>query len=191
MVLVPGDSPDAGFLIGAREVTNLEYAAWLDELDEGERAAHLPPRGFATDPSAPGRPVVEPGREDDPVEGIRPADAAGYAAWRAAVWGLPLRLPTEQEWRRAAGSHLLDPRHARWFAPPAEAGAPDVGPYGARGMLTGPGEVVQDGDAFRAMGAPVDGAPLEPSVAAFAAGPTLAPDQPAAGLGFRIAQDVR
>lgn len=39
---------------------------------------------------------------DHPVSGVSWQDATAYAAWLAARTGLPVRLPTEDEWERAA-----------------------------------------------------------------------------------------
>ena len=91
---------------------------------------------------------------DWPVVGIDAHDAAAYAAWRAARSGLPIRLPAEEEWEKAARG--IDARAWPWgdrFDPTfahmrtSRAGGPglaptpafpvDRSPYGVLGMAGG------------------------------------------------------
>ncbi len=83
MVYVPAGRPaseeDAGpaFLIGASEVTYVEYAEWIGEILEAERAERLPAQGFQPDSDFPGHYIVEREYEDRPVTGIRPERRRG------------------------------------------------------------------------------------------------------------------
>jgi hypothetical protein len=152
MVFVPSGKDWEGkevpaFLIQASEVTYLEYAGWLDEVPDAERAQRLPRRGFEPDATSPGRYVVRAEWEDRPVTGIRPGDAAAYAAWRAEVFGKPYRLPTVRQFWRAAGGALLTAEHARLFRPQTAKGEgpliPDRSPYRVDNLLGTPAELVQ------------------------------------------------
>jgi hypothetical protein len=200
MVFVPAGPVAAGgpagpaFLVGTGEVTCVEYSEWLDELEEADRRARVPSRGFTEDPQAHGRFLVVPEYEDRGVTGIRPADMQAYAAWRTEVFGSELRLATEEEWQRAAGSALLDPAWAPFFrparaAPDGEGLAPDASPFGAAGLLTAPPEVVLRG------GTPVvkaegPGPGVAPAAAALAAGREVSPSD-VVDAGFRLVQPLR
>jgi hypothetical protein len=190
----PGGAREPAFLIGTREVTNLEYAAWLDELADGDRAARVPSRGFMRDPTTPGRLIVAPDLEDEPVVGIRPADAAAYAAWRAEVWNVPIRLPTVSEWRRAAGAGMLDASHGIFFSSMRAGGegqvVPDRTPYGATGMLTHPAEYAATEDGFVVLGVG-RGLGIAPTASAFARTEPARGDEVHEEAGFRIAQGIR
>jgi formylglycine-generating enzyme required for sulfatase activity len=81
--------------VGRREVSNAEYAEFLDRT--GYRPAQ--PHRFLAHWSG-GTP--RPGTGADPVTHVDPADARAYAAWRGG------RLPTAAEWQAAAEDGLLD-----------------------------------------------------------------------------------
>jgi formylglycine-generating enzyme required for sulfatase activity len=78
----------AAFYIDRYEVTNAQYAQYV--LATGARA----PGGWR------GQPTCPDGEGDDPVVGINQAEAEAYCKW------LGKRLPTEEEWEKAArGEH--------------------------------------------------------------------------------------
>ncbi len=115
------------FRIQRMPVTFSDYGRFLDALEarEGPAAAEERAPGTAgdgpfmeragdgrwrvkatlVDEPARGRCVREFGADFQdrvPVLGVSHADAAAYAAWRAAETGLPWRLPTEEEREKAA-----------------------------------------------------------------------------------------
>jgi formylglycine-generating enzyme required for sulfatase activity len=87
------------------EVTNGEFAEWVDAMGRalGQK------RGVASAPRDPSWGLIH---HDGHVELKQPADwavrrvshrhAVSYAGWLAERVGLPIRLPTEDEWERAA-----------------------------------------------------------------------------------------
>jgi sulfatase modifying factor 1 len=76
-------------------VTNAQYAQFI------QATGHRAPL-FWKDGSLPA------GRENHPVVGVSYYDAIAFCAWAADVTSLPIRLPTEPEWEKAArGSEAL------------------------------------------------------------------------------------
>ncbi len=97
------------FVASVDLITNSDYEAWLAEIeDDAERRSRVPPSGFERDRSGTKMWLATADARSRPVRGIRPHDAAAYAAWRASIEELPYRLPTEAEWRRMAGEDYLD-----------------------------------------------------------------------------------
>lgn len=72
-----------GFYIDAHEVTNAQYKKLIDD-------AHHPPPGYWKDGTFP------VGEENYPVHSVSWYDARAYAKWAGK------RLPTEEEWEKAA-----------------------------------------------------------------------------------------
>jgi formylglycine-generating enzyme required for sulfatase activity len=113
MVIVPGGNYELGpntgwqrssrraqlkvFAIDRHEVTQGEYAVYVNALQESLRPAALP-RGWTLGPQ--GLAEYDVGRRDHPVVYVSWAQAAGYAAWSGK------RLPTEDEWEAAAAGTL-------------------------------------------------------------------------------------
>lgn len=147
------------FLIGACAVTHGEYARFVREtgyrppgIDDlplvvrhGGKAAierfrALGERYAWTNGQPP------PGLEKHPVTLVRWEDAAAYCRWLAERTRLPVRLPTEAEWEKAARGGLdaqpypwgarLDPGCANYLANPSSAfnhGTCPVGTYPPNG----------------------------------------------------------
>jgi serine/threonine protein kinase/formylglycine-generating enzyme required for sulfatase activity len=164
-------SPDLGdFFIGRYPVTVGEYAEFIEQVarrsaDEARRRApRVGGNGGAPWRIEPGEPVRLP---DEPLEGTAAAwsarwpvfgvsfdDARAYCEWRSFRDGVAYRLPTEQEWEKAARG--VDGRLHPWgdqFDPtfckmalsrpgapaPEEVGAfaADESPYGVRDLAGG------------------------------------------------------
>ncbi|MGB8984250.1 MAG: SUMF1/EgtB/PvdO family nonheme iron enzyme [Anaerolineales bacterium] len=70
-------------------VTNEQYARFVKET--GHRAPLFWSNGSFPD-----------GKADHPVVGVSYYDAIAFCAWAAETTGLPVRLPTEPEWEKAA-----------------------------------------------------------------------------------------
>ncbi len=85
------------------EVTVGQYCAFLNDADP--IAQHWDSRQEITRTGSPGDYVyeVQAGREEYPVRYVSYHDAVAFAAWKSAITGSTYRLPTEQEWEKAAG----------------------------------------------------------------------------------------
>lgn len=108
-------------LVGRRPVSSGEYAAFLDDLDPAEAREHAPsttlplqqPRALWN--TVDGRPVLpEAWNPELPVSAITLSSARAYAAWVGQRTGLAVRLPTEEEWEKAARG--VDGRTWTWGA---------------------------------------------------------------------------
>jgi len=149
------------FFIRRTAVTSGEWLAFLNALPVHEAEIHVPGEmGFFGGRSAfwdyyDGAWRLPPGwPEDLPAIGVSCDDVERYVAWRSAVEGRVVRLPTEEEWEKAArgvdgrtypwGDHF-DPTfaHMRRSKPgppaPSRVGCypHDVSPYGVYDMAGG------------------------------------------------------
>jgi serine/threonine protein kinase/formylglycine-generating enzyme required for sulfatase activity len=157
------------FVMRRFPVTNAAYLEFLNELvaagraDEAlrwaprERAAGGAPGPIIYGQGPDGRFALVPDSDGDvwkpdwPVLLVDWPSASAFAAWRAAMDGLPWRLPTEWEWEKAARGvdgrfypwgdfadatwACLRESHAKRMLPAAVTDYPtDESPYGVRGM---------------------------------------------------------
>lgn len=158
----PGEHALPDYLIGRVPVTNAQYAAFLDSV-----AARNPSEADRRSPRAhDGRtpawtrvgarypvPEADGWRLDAPVVGVRSDDAAAFCRWRSAQDGKTIRLPTEQEWEKAARGteglpfswgHTWEPAYVAgpetWpqsLPPPVGLVKEDCSPYGMRDTVGG------------------------------------------------------
>lgn len=126
-------------------VTSAEWKTFLDALPVDRARAHVPGEaGPFGEPIAfwqhDGAEWTIPSAWDPqwPVNAISLADAEAYAAWRSALERRAMRLPTEEEWEKAARGvdgraypwgDRFDPTFAHMRA--SVAGAPRPAPVGA------------------------------------------------------------
>jgi formylglycine-generating enzyme required for sulfatase activity len=154
MIALPGGPVQLGdtrraitlspFAIARDDVTNAEFAAFLDqagEVDPDGVAYLIPPeRGEAEIVSEPGRHRVARGRERLPVTGVSWRGAIAYAQWLSRRTGRRYFLPTEAQWEYAARAdsasaypwgETFDPAKANCGAPPEAFALKVVGSYPA------------------------------------------------------------
>ncbi len=148
MVIVPGGSyelgPDTGwerparrvtfrvFAIDRHEVTQGEFALFVNALPDADRAGALP-RGWMLDDK--GLAKYDAARRDQPVVFVDWSHAAAYAAWAGK------RLPTEDEWEAAAAG--VDGRIYPW----GDEWRPACAVGGEEGQTLMPVESCPDGRA--------------------------------------------
>lgn len=89
------------FLIDVYETTNAQYCQFLNA---GGYDAHWRSGQEITREGSPGSYTysVLPGRAEYPIRNVSWYDAAAFAQWRSNLEGATYRLPTEQEWEKAA-----------------------------------------------------------------------------------------
>ncbi|MFT5394232.1 MAG: sulfatase activating formylglycine-generating enzyme [Gammaproteobacteria bacterium] len=127
----------AGFHITSTPITNAQFAQFVDAT--GHRAPNVAPetwRGYGlvhpysrtrrhawVDGQAPR------GRELHPVVLISYDDASAYAQWLTSRTGMEWRIPTEQEWEKAARG--VDGRRFPWgnLFDPNRLNSHDAGPF--------------------------------------------------------------
>jgi formylglycine-generating enzyme required for sulfatase activity len=90
-----------GYQIGRFPVTNAEYACFV------LAGFHRPPDHW------PNRWVPE-GLENHPVVNVSWEDAEAYCEWISQITGRQYRLPTEEEWEKAARGGLPETRRYPW-----------------------------------------------------------------------------
>lgn len=125
MVVVPGgwfpyqnvSEPEdwiyvGSFLIDKYECTNQFYCQFLNDADPS--GAHWYTSMEINRMGDPGNYYywVKSGKENYPVQYANFYDAEAFAAWRGSQDGLTYRLPTEQEWEKAAG---WDPAEGHYY----------------------------------------------------------------------------
>jgi serine/threonine-protein kinase len=206
------------YAIARFPVTVAEYFAFLAALpdDEARRRAPREETGKPLlGPDADGR-WTTPARDADgdlwdgawPVVHVSFDDARAYAAWRGARDGARYRLPTEDEWEKAArgtdgrffpwGDHfdpacclMRDTDPGRPSLHPVGARATDESPYGVRDMAGSarawtdswfePGQRAIRGGAWN----------LYANFCRAASRWGMSPGRPLANLGIRLVKDVQ
>ena len=84
--------PQIGFLLSAREITNAEVAAFLNDIDRRQAQDFVGRRPRDFDVSRRGEYSVEPGREQWPATTLSREGAEAFARWAGG------RLPAATEW---------------------------------------------------------------------------------------------
>ena len=100
------------FFIDKYEVTNEFYCQFLNNADPN--ATHWKSYMEINRTGDAGRYAyaVAPGKGDYPVRWVTWDDATAFAAWRSKLEGVNWRLPTEQEWEKAAA---WDPVEQKYY----------------------------------------------------------------------------
>lgn len=99
------------FLIDKYEVTNLLYCQFLNDSEPDgdhwhssqEIVRHGNPGSYTY--------TVQSGRENYPIRYVNLYDTQAFAAWRSSLEGVTYRLPTEQEWEKAAAWDPIEQHH--------------------------------------------------------------------------------
>jgi serine/threonine-protein kinase len=215
---LPAEQALPDFLIARTPVTAGDYLRFLRALarkDPAEAAQRVPRGPDGVTPAWPHDaggvrlPDDDAGREDLPVTGVTAGDAAAYCQWYSRESGVPTRLPTEEEWEKAARGtegrafpwgHRWEPSYAAcaetWpgpHPPPVGHVAEDASPFGVRDLAGGVREwtsTLEPGPRARMVvrgGSFLDtvhgGRPLWVRE-------IVPADRPAPDLGFRLARDV-
>jgi formylglycine-generating enzyme required for sulfatase activity len=204
-------------LVARYPVTCAEYLAFLKDLAQIDAAAALEhtPRleargGYLWQRGADGRFTLPPGTEAHwPVHGISFDDAQAFCAWYTRRTSIPVRLPTEAEWEKAARG--TDGRLYPWgnrFDPtfckmadsrpgrpqPERVGSfpSDVSPYGLYDMAGGVQEYCDSPfDADEDLRVAKGGGYTQADMACRATHRVAVfPGDPGVGRGFRLVKDA-
>jgi formylglycine-generating enzyme required for sulfatase activity len=99
------------FFIDKYEMTNQRYAEFLNDADpDGTHwNANMEITRSGTPPSV--YYAVNPGRQNYPIRYVSALDAEANAAWLSAREGKTYRLPTNQEWEKAAAWDPIQQKH--------------------------------------------------------------------------------
>lgn len=89
------------YQIGRYPVTNAQYAAFV------RATGHSPPGHWGAE-------IPPPGLEDHPVVNVNYEDAKAYCRWLSESTGEHYRLPTEEEWEKAARGGCPEERRYPW-----------------------------------------------------------------------------
>jgi len=90
------------FFVDKYEVINLRYAEFLNDADPDGTYWNSNMEITRSGPPPNVYYAVIPGRENYPIRFVSVLEAEGYAVWISAREGQHFRLPTEQEWEKAA-----------------------------------------------------------------------------------------
>ena len=102
------------FLIDKYEVTNRFYCQFLNDVDsDGDHWDDKMEIDRCGEPGSYSY-TVQPGKEGYPIRYVNLYDAKAFAAWRSGVEGATHRLPTEQEWEKAAAWDPVRRHHYRY-----------------------------------------------------------------------------
>jgi hypothetical protein len=91
-----------GFFIDKYEVTNALYCEFLNNADPCSAHYDTNMEIDRTGSSGNYYYTVKAGKGQYPIRYVSAYDAEAFAAWRSQVYGGTYRLPTEQEWEKAA-----------------------------------------------------------------------------------------
>jgi len=174
LVVIAAASGLAMFAIGRNETSVAEYAAYCAASGCTSAAGATP---------------------EVPITTVPVSAAEKYAAWLSAATGAKYRLPTEAEWRLAAGNApdtkanclvTVNGQAIRGTAlRPADVG--DLNAQGLRHVVGNAQEWVSAGSGWKAMGGAI-GDPIDVCTSSLARAHNGAPD---GKTGFRLVREMR
>jgi hypothetical protein len=100
------------FMIDKYEVTNAFYCQFLNAGGNDDHWSSSMKIGRTGGPATYYYTVLPGGWEEHPVLFVAKSDAEAFASWRSQVEGATYRLPTEQEWEKAAA---WDPVEKKYY----------------------------------------------------------------------------
>lgn len=217
----PGEQALPDFLVATAPITAGAYLEFLRDIavaDPVAAAAHAPrgPGGTVLWPADAAGVIHLPQtgpwawREDLPVVGVSAADAQAYCRWATEVEGVVVRLPSEEEWEKAARGtegrafpwgNDWEPAYAAgpalWpgpLPPPVGAVPHDRSPFGLLDCAGGVREWTATADAGRGEGVVVRGGSFltgDEEGRPLWTREVVAADRRALDIGFRVARDAR